>query len=285
LGQDGRAPSCENVCAVGLTGAGKRGNDGGGSGGGGHGGAGGDGGVGAGGATYDYQKNPRFFGASAGATGGAGGSGGGLGGGLVEISVDGTFTNDGAISARGGQGGGSPVAGRFRVTGGGSGGSIRVRAGDYTCSGGTASFSAVGGDAATVGTGGGGGGGRVLVEAANDTCAAQPLSALDANVVATGGLGNEGAENGAIGTLALAGAILACADPVGLTVSRDGVAPPSIVNASDGLFVLRASVGSECCDLCICDANGSGAVTATDALITLNAAVGQPVTLQCPACS
>ncbi|MFN2375713.1 MAG: hypothetical protein ABR538_04200, partial [Candidatus Binatia bacterium] len=56
------------------------------------------------------------------------------------------------------------------------------------------------------------------------------------------------------------------------------------VSAPDALFVLRASVGSEECLLCICDANGSGGISVTDALAVLKVAVGlnQPTT--CPAC-
>jgi hypothetical protein len=50
------------------------------------------------------------------------------------------------------------------------------------------------------------------------------------------------------------------------------------------LFTLNVAVGSDCCDPCLCDVNGSGDVTATDALAGLNAAVGQPVDLLCPPC-
>jgi hypothetical protein len=56
------------------------------------------------------------------------------------------------------------------------------------------------------------------------------------------------------------------------------------VTASDALFILSASVGSQQCLLCVCDVNDSGAITATDALATLQAAVGMPITLTCPAC-
>ena len=53
--------------------------------------------------------------------------------------------------------------------------------------------------------------------------------------------------------------------------------------ASDCLFILRAAVGSETCDpACICDTNGEGGTTATDALVCLKKAVGQSVTFQCP---
>jgi hypothetical protein len=52
--------------------------------------------------------------------------------------------------------------------------------------------------------------------------------------------------------------------------------------ASDCLFILRVAVGSETCSpTCICDTNGSGSVTASDALVCLSKAVGQDVALEC----
>jgi len=74
-----------------------------------------------------------------------------------------------------------------------------------------------------------------------------------------------------------------CADPVALTVGR--TASADAVTASDALFILGAAVGIQTCELCICDADGSGGVAATDALMTLRAAVGQPVALECPPCT
>lgn len=74
-----------------------------------------------------------------------------------------------------------------------------------------------------------------------------------------------------------------CADPVALTVGRAAIA--DAVTASDALFILGAAVGIQTCELCVCDADGSGGVAATDALVTLRAAVGQPVALQCPPCT
>lgn len=54
--------------------------------------------------------------------------------------------------------------------------------------------------------------------------------------------------------------------------------------SSDSLFVLRAAVGSNSCNLCECDVNNDGAVTATDSLRVLRVAVGQSgITLTCPA--
>lgn len=56
-------------------------------------------------------------------------------------------------------------------------------------------------------------------------------------------------------------------------------------NASDCSYILRAAVGSKPCELCVCDVNGSGTKTTTDALICLKKAVGQAVTLNCPSCN
>jgi hypothetical protein len=56
------------------------------------------------------------------------------------------------------------------------------------------------------------------------------------------------------------------------------------VNASDALIALLTGVGSGSCPLCICDVNSSGAINATDALLILQDGVGQPVVLVCIAC-
>jgi glucose/arabinose dehydrogenase len=65
-----------------------------------------------------------------------------------------------------------------------------------------------------------------------------------------------------------------CGDPV----------EPSLINASDALHALRASVGTGSCAACVCDVNDSGDVTATDALAILRVAVGNSIELTCPAC-
>jgi hypothetical protein len=54
--------------------------------------------------------------------------------------------------------------------------------------------------------------------------------------------------------------------------------------ATDALFTLGAAVGSQTCELCVCDLNNDGSIAATDALIDLAAAVGQMVSLDCPSC-
>jgi hypothetical protein len=53
--------------------------------------------------------------------------------------------------------------------------------------------------------------------------------------------------------------------------------------ASDCLFILGASVGAQqCAPECVCDTNGSGGISASDALVCLAIAVGQSVALDCP---
>lgn len=72
--------------------------------------------------------------------------------------------------------------------------------------------------------------------------------------------------------------ILACGDP-----NDSG----GNANASDALFVLRSAVSLATCDPCICNVDSSAGavpVTASDALRTLQAAVGVPVVLSCPVC-
>jgi hypothetical protein len=59
----------------------------------------------------------------------------------------------------------------------------------------------------------------------------------------------------------------------------------SATTATDALLTLNAAVGLAPCELCACDVDGSTAVTASDALFVLSYAVGQPVELDCPPCS
>jgi len=73
-----------------------------------------------------------------------------------------------------------------------------------------------------------------------------------------------------------------CGDPIDPPASSVG--RPLAVTASDALFTLQVAVGAAVCDLCVCDVNDSGSVTASDALLMLQAAVGQSVALTCPAC-
>lgn len=70
------------------------------------------------------------------------------------------------------------------------------------------------------------------------------------------------------------GAPPACAQPL-----STGAQP----TASDCLFILKAAIGSETClPACICAPKGTLPATATDALLCLQRAVGQPLELNCP---
>ena len=76
-----------------------------------------------------------------------------------------------------------------------------------------------------------------------------------------------------------------CGDPISFAASTAArVVSGHAVTASDALATLQAAVGLLSCELCVCDVNGSNTLSSTDALIILNFAVGQPVTLDCPAC-
>jgi cysteine-rich repeat protein len=57
-----------------------------------------------------------------------------------------------------------------------------------------------------------------------------------------------------------------------------------LITATDALAILQAAVGLSACDLCVCDVDGSGVVSAVDALAALNHAVGNEVELRCPVC-
>jgi hypothetical protein len=52
--------------------------------------------------------------------------------------------------------------------------------------------------------------------------------------------------------------------------------------ASDALFALRVAVGSQTCDLLVCDADGNLAITVTDALAILRSAIQMNFSLSCP---
>lgn len=67
--------------------------------------------------------------------------------------------------------------------------------------------------------------------------------------------------------------VSACGDPIGASD-----------RATNALFILSAAAGSASCDACVCDLNGSGSVTASDALAALHAAVGLDTPLACPVC-
>jgi hypothetical protein len=54
--------------------------------------------------------------------------------------------------------------------------------------------------------------------------------------------------------------------------------------AQDALLILRGSVGLSGCEACICNTSGGGMVTATDALMALQRAVGAEIEFNCPTC-
>jgi spore coat protein A len=56
------------------------------------------------------------------------------------------------------------------------------------------------------------------------------------------------------------------------------------LTASDALAALRTAVGTGSCTLCLCDVNSSGTIVSSDSLLILKAAVGQAVELVCPGC-
>jgi len=89
-----------------------------------------------------------------------------------------------------------------------------------------------------------------------------------------------------IGAVAIAVASMLLGPTVTTAAQGDCAQPLSTgatPTASDCLFILRTAVGTQTCDpVCICDPNGAGGTTATDALFCLKAAVAEPVTLACP---
>lgn len=54
------------------------------------------------------------------------------------------------------------------------------------------------------------------------------------------------------------------------------------ITATDALLALNAAIGLTSCDVACCDVDDSGGVAASDALAILNVAIGIPVELTCP---
>jgi hypothetical protein len=76
-----------------------------------------------------------------------------------------------------------------------------------------------------------------------------------------------------------------CGDPISFAASTAARSfSGAAVTASDALATLQAAVGLLSCQLCVCDVNGSNTLSSTDALIILQFAVGQSIPLNCPAC-
>lgn len=57
------------------------------------------------------------------------------------------------------------------------------------------------------------------------------------------------------------------------------------VSVIDALALLRGAIETSTCERCVCDIDGSGSVSATDAALVLGFAVGLAVDLSCPACT
>jgi hypothetical protein len=75
-----------------------------------------------------------------------------------------------------------------------------------------------------------------------------------------------------------------CGDVSCRTSTPTGAAA-MLITTSDALAVLLAAVGVAECPACVCDTDGSGSISASDALIVLRKASGLSVELRCPACS
>jgi hypothetical protein len=74
-------------------------------------------------------------------------------------------------------------------------------------------------------------------------------------------------------------------DPTLGPLCGDVVGADLRVSVTDALAILQSAIGLTGCLPCVCDANGSGGITATDALLVLNSSVGLPVTIACPPCA
>ena len=81
--------------------------------------------------------------------------------------------------------------------------------------------------------------------------------------------------NGDFGDEVFRGDLCACGAPVSRYLQQQKPV------ASDALFALNSAVGLQNCDLCDCDVDGSGGITALDALIILNASIDLPAVLAC----
>jgi hypothetical protein len=74
-----------------------------------------------------------------------------------------------------------------------------------------------------------------------------------------------------------------CGDPV--SDAGAGASAVADITVADALFVLKAAVGGATCAACRCDVDGSGSVTASDAVQVLRRALGMRARLDCPLCT
>ncbi|HYB98576.1 MAG TPA: hypothetical protein VEC57_05515 [Candidatus Limnocylindrales bacterium] len=87
--------------------------------------------------------------------------------------------------------------------------------------------------------------------------------------------------------LMLLASILVCVPSAALAVQGDCGQPVSNGEdrtTSDALFVLQAAVGSQECELCVCDVDDSGEIDTSDALNVLRDAVDLDSARECPEC-
>jgi len=106
-------------------------------------------------------------------------------------------------------------------------------------------------------------------------------------VVVWSGADRDGSGFGIFGRrLATDGRFAACGDAseaVGFSVPSTSRSR-SLVTATDALVVLQVAVGVAECAACVCDVDASGAVTTTDALFVLQRSLDDSVVLGCPPC-
>ncbi|MCK4946014.1 MAG: hypothetical protein KAS59_07115, partial [Alphaproteobacteria bacterium] len=121
-----------------------------------YGGDGGVGNVGAGGSAYGSITAPTDLGSGGGDRGGGYSTYGGAGGGAVKLTISGTSTISGVITANGGNG--------STYSGGGSGGSVYITTGILAGAGTIITSGGIGNSSA-----GGGGGGRIAVHYTTDS--------------------------------------------------------------------------------------------------------------------
>ncbi len=77
--------------------------------------------------------------------------------------------------------------------------------------------------------------------------------------------------------------VLAAVSPAGAACSQP-VTVEGDATLKDCLFIAKAALGTESCEPCVCDVNGSGEVRITDALVCLRHVLGGEVPLDCPPC-
>ncbi len=86
---------------------------------------------------------------------------------------------------------------------------------------------------------------------------------------------DNGASNGLVGN--------ACDAECNFNLCGQPTGGPTPV-ATDALFVIQAGVGSQVCDLCICDVTGNSEINASDGLGVLRRSVGLPIPFSCLPC-